>query len=215
MNTVVTREQLETLKRLGAATIHEAQGQKGAVASVLRPLDPSVRLAGPALTVDCRPCDNLIIHYALTKAKPGHVLVIDAKGFLEAGPWGDVLTVAAQKLGIAGLVIDGSVRDADTIIDMKFPVFCRGLSIKGTTKNQPGKVGVPIVLGGVDVRPDDIVIGDRDGLVVVAAEDVAEVIRLSEERQKKEDMVRQELENGKSTVELLGLSETLQKFGLF
>jgi 4-hydroxy-4-methyl-2-oxoglutarate aldolase len=215
MNTVVTREQLETLKRLGAATIHEAQGQKGAVASVLRPLDPSVRLAGPALTVDCRPCDNLIIHYALTKAKPGHVLVIDAKGFLEAGPWGDVLTVAAQKLGIAGLVIDGSVRDADTIIDMKFPVFCRGLSIKGTAKNQPGKVGVPIVLGGVDVRPDDIVIGDRDGLVVVAAEDVAEVIRLSEERQKKEDMVRQELENGKSTVELLGLSETLQKFGLF
>jgi 4-hydroxy-4-methyl-2-oxoglutarate aldolase len=215
MNTVVTREQLETLKRLGAATIHEAQGQKGAVASVLRPLDPSVRLAGPALTVDCRPCDNLIIHYALTKAKPGHVLVIDAKGFLEAGPWGDVLTVAAQKLGIAGLVIDGSVRDADTIIDMKFPVFCRGLSIKGTAKNQPGKVGVPIVLGGVDVRPDDIVIGDRDGLVVVAAEDVTEVIRLSEERQKKEDMVRQELENGKSTVELLGLSETLQKFGLF
>jgi 4-hydroxy-4-methyl-2-oxoglutarate aldolase len=215
MNTVVTREQLETLKRLGAATIHEAQGQKGAVASVLRPLDPSVRLAGPALTVDCRPCDNLIIHYALTKAKPGHVLVIDAKGFLEAGPWGDVLTVAAQKLGIAGLVIDGSVRDADTIIDMKFPVFCRGLSIKGTTKNQPGKVGVPIVLGGVDVRPDDIVIGDRDGLVVVAAEDVTKVIRLSEERQKKEDMVRQELENGKSTVELLGLSETLQKFGLF
>jgi 4-hydroxy-4-methyl-2-oxoglutarate aldolase len=215
MNTVVTREQLETLKRLGAATIHEAQGQKGAVASVLRPLDPSVRLAGPALTVDCRPCDNLIIHYALTKAKPGHVLVIDAKGFLEAGPWGDVLTVAAQKLGIAGLVIDGSVRDADTIIDMKFPVFCRGLSIKGTAKNQPGKVGVPIVLGGVDIRPDDIVIGDRDGLVVVAAEDVAEVIRLSEERQKKEDMVRQELENGKSTVELLGLSETLQKFGLF
>jgi 4-hydroxy-4-methyl-2-oxoglutarate aldolase len=143
------------------------------------------------------------------------VLVIDAKGFLEAGPWGDVLTVAAQKLGIAGLVIDGSVRDADTIIDMKFPVFCRGLSIKGTTKNQPGKVGVPIVLGGVDVRPDDIVIGDRDGLVVVAAEDVTEVIRLSEERQKKEDMVRQELENGKSTVELLGLSEALQKFGLF
>src|ERR1700761_1573230 len=111
------KDQLEALKRLGTATIHEAQGQKGALDGRLRPLDPSCRVAGPALTVDCRPSDNLAIHYALTKAKPGDVLVVDAKGFIEAGPWGDILTLAAQKLGIAGLVIYGSVRDANALIE--------------------------------------------------------------------------------------------------
>jgi 4-hydroxy-4-methyl-2-oxoglutarate aldolase len=210
----ITQEQLETLKRLGTATIHEAQGQKGAIDGAIRPLDPTIRLAGPALTIDCRPSDNLVIHYALTKAKPGDVLVVDTKAFVEAGPWGDILTLAAQKIGIAGLVIDGSVRDAATIIEMRFPTFSRGLSIKGTNKNQPGKVNVPITLGGVVVKPGDIVVGDRDGLVVVEEREVAEVIALSQAREDKENRIRAGLEAGKSTVELLGLSETLTKFGL-
>jgi 4-hydroxy-4-methyl-2-oxoglutarate aldolase len=210
----ITQEQLEMLKRLGTATIHEAQGQKGAIDGAIRPLDPTIRLAGPALTIDCRPSDNLVIHYALTKAKPGDVLVVDTKAFVEAGPWGDILTLAAQKIGIAGLVIDGSVRDAATIIEMRFPTFSRGLSIKGTNKNQPGKVNVPITLGGVVVKPGDIVVGDRDGLVVVEEREVAEVIALSQAREDKENRIRAGLEAGKSTVELLGLSETLTKFGL-
>src|SRR5690606_16608752 len=88
-----TPAQLEALKRLGTATIHEAQGQKGAVDPRIRTLDPRFRLAGRALTVDIRPGDNLMLHYALSKASPGDVLVVDAKGFLDAGPWGDVLTL--------------------------------------------------------------------------------------------------------------------------
>ncbi len=112
MTTSITAAQLDQLKRLGTATIHEAQGQRGAVDPRIAPLDPSMRLAGPALTVDIRPGDNLMIHYALTKARPGDVLVVDAKAFVDAGPWGDVLTFAAQQIGIAGLVIDGAVRDA-------------------------------------------------------------------------------------------------------
>ena len=107
------RDAIATLRQLGAATIYEAQGAKGALDSGMKPIDPTVRLAGPALTVDCRPADNLMLHYAVQKAKPGDVLVVDAKGFMEAGPWGDVLTIQAQKVGIAGLVIDGCVRDAN------------------------------------------------------------------------------------------------------
>lgn len=139
----------EELRSLGAATVYEAQGAKGALDSGIKPIDPASRLIGPALTVDTRPADNLMLHYALSKARPGDVLVVDAKGFLEAGPWGDVLTIAAMKVGVAGLVINGAVRDADAIVEMGFPVFCRGLSIKGTGKVQPGKVNVPICIGDV------------------------------------------------------------------
>ena len=132
---------LAALRDLGAATVHEAQGGRGAVCSAIKPIDRHSRLAGRALTVDAAPADNLVIHLALQQARSGDVLVIDAKGYLEAGPWGDVLTEAAMVRGVAGLVIDGAVRDAASIEAMKFPVFCRGLSIKGTGKNQPGKVG--------------------------------------------------------------------------
>ena len=209
-----TAEQIEILKGLGTATIHEAQGQRGALDAGLRPLDPSRRLGGRAITVDCRPSDNLALHYALTKARPGDVLVVDAKGFVEAGPWGDILTLAAQQVGIVGLVIDGAVRDADAIIEMGFPVFSRGLSIKGTNKFQPGQVNVPVVLGGQIIQPGAIVIGDRDGLVIVEADEVAEVIRASQAREAKEHAIRAAILRGESTVSLLDLHDTLRKFGM-
>jgi len=139
----------ESLLELGSATLHEAQGQTGALASAIKPLDPLRRLAGPALTVDAKPGDNLVIHYALTFAQPGDVLVVDAKGYTEAGPWGDILTLAAQKSGISGLVIDGAVRDGDTILKMGFPVFSRGLSIRAAQKNQPGRVNIPTSFAAV------------------------------------------------------------------
>ncbi|GJG97669.1 4-carboxy-4-hydroxy-2-oxoadipate aldolase/oxaloacetate decarboxylase [Cupriavidus pauculus] len=209
-----TADQLERLLRLGTATIHEAQGQRGAVDSTIAPLDPSMRVAGPALTIDIRPSDNLMIHYALTKARPGDVLVVDAKQFVNAGPWGDVLTYAAQRIGIAGLVIDGAVRDATNIVEMGFPVFCRGLCIRGTNKVQPGRLNVPVVIGGAPINPGDIIIGDRDGLVVVAAEELQSVIDASEAREDKEAGMRKKLEQGATMVELLGLQATLDSYGL-
>ena len=208
------RDAIATLRQLGAATIYEAQGAKGALDSGMKPIDPTVRLAGPALTVDCRPADNLMLHYAVQKAKPGDVLVVDAKGFMEAGPWGDVLTIQAQKVGIAGLVIDGCVRDANLIIELGFPVFCRGLSIKGTGKNQPGKVNVPITMGGVTIQPGDIVVGDRDGLVVVPEADIEAAIASSLAREEKEAGQREAIERGAFTADLLGLADTLRRLGL-
>ena len=212
---MTTIDQIKQLRDLGAATVYEAQGAKGALDSGIKPIDPSVRVAGPALTVDARPADNLVLHYAVTKAKPGDVLVVDAKGFLEAGPWGDVLTIQAMTLGIAGLVIHGAVRDANLIIGLKFPVFCRALSIKGTGKNQPGKVNVPICIGDTVIHPGDIIVGDRDGLVVVAQDEVGAVIESSLAREAKEDKMRQAIEaRTANTAELLNLTETLKHFGL-
>jgi 4-hydroxy-4-methyl-2-oxoglutarate aldolase len=204
----------EELRALGAATVYEAQGAKGALDSGIKPIDPASRLAGPALTVDTRPADNLMLHYALLKAKPGDVLVVDAKGFLEAGPWGDVLTAAALKAGVVGLVIHGAVRDADAIVDMGFPVFCRGLSIKGTGKVHPGKVNVPVCIGDVLIRPGDIVVGDRDGLVIVSPDEVEAVLTSARAREAKEAGFRSAIEKGASTAELLGLMPTLESLGL-
>ena len=212
---MATTEQITQLRDLGAATVYEAQGAKGALDSGMKPIDGTSRMAGPALTVDARPADNLILHHAVLQAKPGDVLVVDAKGFMEAGPWGDVLTIQAMKLGIAGLVINGCVRDANLIIGLGFPVFCRGLSIKGTGKNQPGKVNVPVTMGDVTIQPGDIVVGDRDGLVVVAQDEVESAIARSLAREEKEAGQRQAIEQGTATTaELLNLTETLQRFGL-
>ena len=207
-------EALESLCQLGAATVYEAQGACGALDSGLKPLDPASRLVGPALTVDMRPADNLMLHYALLKAKPGDVLVVDAKGFMEAGPWGDVLTEAAMARGVAGLVLHGAVRDAEAIVRMGFPVFCRGLSIKGTGKHQPGRLNVPVCIGDAVVRPGDIVVGDRDGLVMVESDAVDRVLASALAREEKETGFRRAIANGSSTVELLGLGETLHRLGL-
>jgi len=214
MTTAANQEQLDQLRDLGAATVYEAQGAKGALDSGMKPIDPTVRLAGAAFTVDCRPADNLMLHYAVQKARPGDVLVVDAKGFLEAGPWGDVLTIQAMKVGIAGLVINGCVRDANLIIGLGFPVFCRGLSIKGTAKNQPGKVNVPITIGDVLIHPGDIIVGDRDGLAVVAQDEVASVIAASLAREEKEAKQREAIAQGSFTSDLLGLTDTLRRLGL-
>lgn len=211
---MITKEQIQQLRELGSATVYEAQGAKGALDHGMKPIDPASRLAGPALTVDARPGDNLVLHYAVLQAKPGDVLVVDAKAFMEAGPWGDVLTVLAMKKGIAGLVVNGCVRDANTIIDLGFPVFCRGLSIKGTGKHQPGKVNVPIVIGDVLIHPGDIIVGDRDGLAVVARSEVETTIASSMAREEKEQKMRQAIENGASTVELMQLDTILKQYGM-
>ncbi len=205
---------LQALRDFGAATVYEAQGTKNALDSGIKPIAASMRMAGPAFTVDMRPGDNLMCHYALLKARPGDVLVLDAKAFLEAGPWGDVLTEQALHLGLAGLVVNGAVRDAAAISATGFPVFSRGLSIKGTAKNQPGLVNVPVMIGDVRINPGDIVVGDQDGLVVVERHEVESVLARCRAREDKEAGYRERIRAGATTAELLGLEDTLRRFGL-
>ena len=202
------------LCELGAATVYEAQGAFGALDAGVKPLDPASRMAGPAFTVDIRPADNLMLHYAMLKAAPGDVLVVDAKGFLEAGPWGDVLTAQALQLRLAGLVIHGAVRDGNTLVELGFPVFCRGLSIKGTGKHQPGRVNVPVCIGDVVIHPGDFVVGDRDGVVVVPSDRVDATIASALAREAKEAAMRESIRHGGTTAALLGLTDTLRRLGL-
>jgi 4-hydroxy-4-methyl-2-oxoglutarate aldolase len=209
-----TKAIYESLARLGSATVYEAQGGHGALDSGIKPLDPATRLVGPAFTVDTRPADNLMLHYALSKARPGDVLVVDAKGFVEAGPWGDVLTAAAMKKGLAGLVIHGAVRDASAIVAAGFAVFCRALSIKSTGKAQLGRIDVPVCIGDVVIHPGDIVVGDRDGVVIVSPADLQDVLQSARAREAKEAGFRSAIAQGASTVELLGLGPTLARLGL-
>jgi 4-hydroxy-4-methyl-2-oxoglutarate aldolase len=149
----------------------------------------------------------------VTVAQPGDVLVVDAKAFIEGGAWGDILTCYAQHIGIAGLIIDGSVRDSRQIIALGFPVFSRGVSIKGTGKYQPGAVNQTITCGGVHIAPGDLMVADADGVVMVPRADVDRVQELCEERERKEDGFRTALRDGKSLVDLLGLRDRIAELG--
>lgn len=210
--TNLTPDLRDRLARLGSATIFEAQGRRGAVDERIKPIDTAMTLVGPALTVDSGPADNLMLHAALHQARPGDILVADAHGFDRAGAWGDVLTAAAQRVGIAGLVINGAVRDASQIAEAGFPVFARGLSIRGTTKTYRGTVGEPIDLAGLTVRHGDIIVGDRDGLVVIAADELHRSLHLAEQREAAETVYRQKIADGAFTSELLGLTDTVHRY---
>jgi 4-hydroxy-4-methyl-2-oxoglutarate aldolase len=197
------------LAAYSAATIHEATGLKGALPSAIRPIDRAMRLCGPALTVFCPAGDNLMIHAAIEGASPGDVLVVDHEGAMDDGPFGDVLAAACRARGIAGLVIDGCVRDAAELRAMGFPVFARGLCIRGTTKRRFGSVGQDIRIADASIRPGDVLVGDEDGLVVVARSLLSEAIAASALREAREGELREALRAGASTVDLLGLRETL------
>lgn len=196
---------LDTAAALGSATIHEAQGKIGALSHEVKPLDPTRRLAGRALTVLTRPGDNRALHLALLEAKPGDVLVIDAFGWKEAGVWGDVLTAAAQHTGIAGVVVNGAVRDADTIIELGFPVFAKALSIKGTAKDDDGIIGGTVTIDGVTIRTGDLIVGDRDGVVAVPQDSIEQALAAARAREDKEAGWVEQIAQGALTVDLLGL----------
>ena len=156
---------IKELSRFSAATIHEALGKYGNLPSAIKPINPTMKICGPAYTVKTMPRDNVLLHRAYAYAKPGDVIVADCSGFYEAGYWGDLMSLGAKTKGIAGLVIDGCVRDADDIEAMGFPVFSRGLCILGTSNHGDGTLNETIIIGDVLINPGDIIVGDRDGVV--------------------------------------------------
>lgn len=162
-----------------AAILADVAGRRGAMHGRIAALRPRMKLAGPALTVDVRPGDNLMIHAAIALAKPGDVLVIDGKGDCTAALMGTIMMTACQQLGVAGVVIDGAVRDSLEIDEMDFPVFAVGTNPNGPTKNVPGRIGHPVSCGGVTVHAGDFVLADADGVVVVERERLASLIPLA------------------------------------
>jgi len=167
------------------AILADVAGRRGALHGRIRALRHRMKLAGSALTVEVRPGDNLMIHAAIALAKPGDVLVIDGKGDQSAALMGTIMMNACRQVGIAGVVIDGAVRDSLEIDEMDFPVFSVGTNPNGPTKLASGRIGHPVSVGGVTVRPGDLVVGDADGVVVVERDSVEVLLQAA--RRKVED----------------------------
>lgn len=196
---------VKRIRGFNPATLYEAAGQKGMVDPAIRAAWPGASLCGVAMTVQCPPSDNLMLHHAVAAASPGIVIVGCIGGYLAAGAWGEILTVAAQRRGVAGLAVDGAVRDIDAIRRRQFPIFSAGLAIGACTKERFGTLNQPILFGGVMVRPGDVILGDSDGLVVIEQDRLDAVIAAAEERQRKEEALIEQLQAGRTTIELLNL----------
>ena len=200
----------DVAKALGAwptGNLCNADERVRAMDAALRPLYSGIRLFGAARTARIAPGQNAAIHRAVHAARPGEVLVVDGGGSRAWGPFGDILATCCRNQGIAGLVIDGTVRDTAELKAMQFPVFCLGAHPAATAKTEPGESDIDIVCGGVPVSPGDIIVGDDDGVVVVPfaiTGDVAEKVRAVGAR---EDDIMKELAAGRTTAEIFGLAE--------
>lgn len=165
-----------------SSILADVAGRRGALHGRIAPLAPKMRFAGPALTVEVRPGDNLMIHAALAVARPGDVIVVDGKGDLSSALMGEIMSQQAVALGVVAVVIDGAVRDAEAIRELGFPMFAAGLNPNGPTKNIAGRLNHPISIGGVTVRPGDLVVGDGDGVTVIEREKAAALLPLAAEK---------------------------------
>jgi 4-hydroxy-4-methyl-2-oxoglutarate aldolase len=203
-------EMITQLSKFSAATICEALGNKGNLPSGIKPIAINMKICGPAYTVQTMPRDNVLLHRAYAYANAGDVLIANCSGFYEAGYWGDLMSLGAKTKGINGLVIDACVRDADDIEAMGFPVFSRGLCIRGTSNHGDGTLNEPIIIGEILINPGDIIVGDRDGVVVVPFNKIEETIEKAIAREAKEERTRAELRKGFPSIKIYGWD---QKFG--
>ena len=190
--------------QISSATVHEAEKTSQVLPVKIRPLTPEFKVYGTAFTVKLPPGENYMLHQAIYQASAGDVIVADADGYTRAGAWGEIMTVAAMKRGLAGLVFNGAVRDRAEILALGFPVFCRSLCIRGTLKTHSGWAGRELLIGGARVRPGDLVLGDCDGIVIVEREKAAEALELARAREKKECEVKRRLAEGETTLEIYG-----------
>ncbi len=163
-----------------SSILADVAGRRGALSGRIAPLSPSMRIAGPAITVEVRPGDNLMLHAAMAVAQPGDVIVVDGKGDLSSALMGEIMSQQCVALGIVGVVIDGAVRDSEAIRELGFPMFAAGLNPNGPTKFVPGRLNHPISIGGVSVNPGDLVVADADGVTIIEREKAAAMLPLAE-----------------------------------
>lgn len=182
---------------------------QGVMDTAIKPVGSDMKMIGRAFTAQCVPGDNLALHQAIYAAQPGDVLILDVHGYSNAGHFGDIMATACKIHGLAGVVIDGSCRDAEDIKELGFPVFVRAFNPSGTVKESLAKLNVPVRCGGIQVQPGDIVFGDCDGVVVIPQEYEDEVFKKALDKYDHEQEIIKELEAGKTTLEIYGFDKII------